>query len=141
MNAKQKLAFEIALGEYGHKERRGGENPEILKYFHEIGYTDIKEDEVPWCSAFVNWCVMKAGLPITKNLAAKSWLGWGKKVMIPEIGDIAVFKRGNLGWQGHAGFYIKNNGIYVWVLSGNQSDEVNISKYSGTDLLSYRRYE
>ena len=90
MNTKQKLAFEIALGEYGHKERRG-ENPEILKYFHEIGYTDIKEDEIPWCSAFVNWCVMKAGLPITKNLAAKSWLGWGKKVMVPEIGDIAVF--------------------------------------------------
>lgn len=141
MNTKQKLAWEIALSQYGEKERRGGENSVILKYFSEIGFPEIKEDEVPWCSAFVNWCVMKAGLPITKNLAARSWLGWGKKVMVPEIGDIAVFKRGTSGWQGHVGFYVKNDGFYVWVLGGNQSDEVRISKYPGTELLGYRRYE
>lgn len=141
MNTKQKLAWEIALSQYGEKERRGGENNVILRYFSDIGFPEIKEDEVPWCSAFVNWCVMKAGLPITKNLAARSWLGWGKKVMVPEIGDIAVFKRGTLGWQGHVGFYVKNDGFYVWVLGGNQSDEVRISKYPGTELLGYRRYE
>jgi len=141
MNTKQKLAWEIALSQYGEKERRGGENNVILKYFSEIGFPEIKEDEVPWCSAFVNWCVMKAGLPITKNLAARSWLGWGKKVMVPEIGDIAVFRRGTTGWQGHVGFYVKNDGFYVWVLGGNQSDEVRISKYPGTELLGYRRYE
>lgn len=140
MNAKQKLAFEIALSQYGIKERQGGENNEILKYFREIGFPEIKEDEVPWCSAFMNWCMMKAGLPITKNLAARSWLGWGTKVMVPEIGDIAVFRRGTTGWQGHVGFYIKNDGAYVWVLGGNQSDEVKISRYLGMDLLSYRRW-
>jgi len=139
MSVEQKTAFEIALGEYGTKERRGGENPEIIKYFREIGFPEIKEDEVPWCSAFVNWCVMKAGLPITKNLAARSWLGWGKRVKVPEIGDLAIFRRGTAGWQGHVGFYIKNDGYYVWVLGGNQSDEVCISRYSGTDLLGYRR--
>ena len=140
MNTKQKLAFEIALSQYGIKERQGGENYEILKYFREIGFPEIKEDEVPWCSAFMNWCMMKAGLPITKNLAARSWLGWGTKVMVPEIGDIAVFRRGTTGWQGHVGFYIKNDGAYVWVLGGNQSDEVKISRYLGMDLLSYRRW-
>ncbi len=141
MNPKQKQAFEIALGQYGIKERQGGENSEILKYFREIGFPEIKEDEVPWCSAFVNWCVMKAGLPITKNLAARSWLGWGTKQMVPEIGDIAVFRRGTTGWQGHVAFYVKNDGMYVWVLGGNQSDEVRISRYLGTDLLSYRRWQ
>ena len=30
MNTKQKLAFEIALSQYGIKERQGGENYEIL---------------------------------------------------------------------------------------------------------------
>ena len=140
MNTKQKLAFEIALSQYGIKERQGGENYEILKYFREIGFPEIKEDEVPWCSAFMNWCMMKAGLPITKNLAARSWLGWGMKVMVPEIGDIAVFRRGTTGWQGHVGFYIQNDGAYVWVLGGNQSDEVKISRYLGMDLLSYRRW-
>ena len=140
MSTKQKSAFEIALGEYGTKERKGGENPEIIKYFSEIGFPEIKEDEVPWCSAFVNWCVMKAGLPITKNLAARSWLGWGEKVTLPEIGDLAVFRRGTAGWQGHVGFYVKNDGFYVWVLGGNQSDEVCISRYAGTDLLGYRRW-
>jgi hypothetical protein len=60
--------------------------------------------------------------------------------MVPEIGDIAVFKRGTMGWQGHVGFYVKNDGAYVWVLGGNQSDEVKISRYLGMDLLSYRRW-
>jgi len=36
MNTKQKLAWEIALSQYGEKERRGGENNVILKYFSEI---------------------------------------------------------------------------------------------------------
>ena len=45
MNAKQKLAFEIALSQYGIKERQGGENYEILKYFREIGFPEIKEEE------------------------------------------------------------------------------------------------
>jgi uncharacterized protein (TIGR02594 family) len=133
-------SFEIALGEYGIKERRGGENPEILKYFREIGHPDIIEDEVSWCSAFVNWCILKSGLQPTGSLAAKSWLTWGEKITEPQIGDIVIFNRGEIGsWQGHVGFFVRLDKDGIWVLGGNQADQVNISWYPISKLAGYRR--
>ncbi|KKK66354.1 hypothetical protein LCGC14_2964930, partial [marine sediment metagenome] len=38
------------------------------------------EDETPWCSSFVNFCVCEAGYnPIkeTGSARARSWLSWG----------------------------------------------------------------
>lgn len=135
-------ALRLALNEYGTKEIVGPDhNPEVLKYFQEAGFPQIKDDETSWCSAFVNWCQIKAGRKGTGSLAARSWMNWGVKVFEPELGDIAVFWRNTqTSWEGHVGFYIKNNGTHVWVLGGNQSNMVNIQPYSGTQLLGYRRY-
>lgn len=134
-------ALEIALNEYGIKEGEGAaNNPEVMKYFHEAGFSEVAADEVSWCAAFVNWCQLKAGRNGTASLAARSFLQWGEKVTEPELGDIAVFWRTNpASWQGHVGFYIKRDGTNVWVLGGNQSNQVNIIPYSGTRLLGYRR--
>lgn len=142
--ASQKVnkAFEIALGEYGTKEIAGPEhNPQILKYFKESGFDQITDDETSWCSAFVTWCVMKAGMPGTGSLAARSWMNWGTRVFDPQLGDIAVFWRNHpTGWEGHVGFFVRQNGTHVWVLGGNQSNQVNIQSYPGTQLLGYRRF-
>ena len=134
-------ALLIALKEYGTKETEGPDNnPEVLKYFHEAGFFEIDDESVSWCSAFVNWCQLKAGRGGTASLAARSWLHWGEKVMYPQLGDIAVFWRVSpTSWQGHVGFYIKHNGTNVWVLGGNQSNQVNILPYAGNQLLGYRR--
>lgn len=132
--------LKIALGEYGIKERRGGENISILRYFIEIGHPEIKEDEISWCSAFVNWCCMRAGLPFTGSLAARSWLAWGEKVKDPILGDIAIFSRGDPdGWEGHVGIFIRQTGDGIFLLGGNQTDSVNITWFPGTRLLGYRR--
>lgn len=138
---KVNRAFEIALGEYGTKEIDGPDhNPEVLKYFKEAGFPQIIDDETSWCSAFMNWCVMKAGMPGTGSLAARSWMNWGERVFDPQLGDIAVFWRNNpAGWQGHVGFFVKQNGTHVWVLGGNQSNQVNIQPYPGIQLLGYRK--
>ena len=134
-------ALEIALSQYAIKEKAGADHePEVMKYFHEAGFSEIAADEVSWCAAFVNWCQLKAGRNGTASLAARSFLQWGEKVTEPELGDIAVFWRTNpASWQGHVGFYIKRDGTNVWVLGGNQSNQVNIIPYSGTRLLGYRR--
>ena len=134
-------ALEIALNEYGTKEGDGAaNNPEVMKYFHEAGFSEVAADEVSWCAAFVNWCQLKAGRNGTASLAARSFLQWGEKVTDPQLGDIAVFWRTNpASWQGHVGFFIKRDGTNVWVLGGNQSNQVNILPYAGNQLLGYRR--
>lgn len=136
-------ALFIALQEYGTKEFLGiKHNPEVLKYFHQSGFPQIDNDETSWCSAFVNWCQIKAERHGTNSLAARSWMSWGEKVMEPKLGDIAVLWRVSPeSWQGHVGFYIKHDGTGLWVLGGNQSNMVNILKYPGTQLLGYRRWK
>lgn len=94
------------------------------------------------CSAFVYWCIKEAGMVPKKSLVARDWLSWGVQVFEPEIGDLAIFYRGEPGgWQGHVAFYVKNDGTNVWVLGGNQSNRVSIEKYAGSKLLGYRRYK
>lgn len=39
-------------------------NPRILAYCSEAGFFSIKSDDEAWCSIFINWCAMKAGLRI-----------------------------------------------------------------------------
>lgn len=130
-----------ALREYGTKELTGPEhNPEVLKYFAECGFDTVKDDETSWCSAFMCWCHLKAGLSHTKSLAARSWLGWGERVTEPKLGDIVVFWRVEpRGWQGHVGFFVRKDEGRIWVLGGNQGNQVCIEDYSATQLLGYRR--
>ena len=131
----------IAFGEYGVKEIAGDQhNPEILKYFQETGHEWVKDDETAWCSAFLNWVCQKAGLEHSGALNARSWLNVGCEVEAPELGDIVIFSRGNPeGWQGHAGIFIRKTKDVIYVLGGNQGNEVKISTYQKSKLLGFRR--
>lgn len=130
--------LEVALGEYGQKEIAGtANNPRIVKYSTDIGNTWVKTDEVAWCSEFVNWCLLQAGIQGTKSAVAKSFLTWGEETKTPKTGDIVIF-----GWDdggGHIGFYINETPDIVRVLGGNQNDEVNITRYKKDKILSYRK--
>src|SRR5947199_7193490 len=64
----------IARAEIGVKEGTGGaSNPRIGQYFTA---TDLgaQPDSVPWCSAFVNFCMRQSGIPRTRSGLARSWL-------------------------------------------------------------------
>ena len=122
----------------GVKEIRGSEhNPRVLEY-HSATSLKATDDETPWCSSFVNWCVKQAGLKGTNSAAARSWLNWGAELDSPKEGCIVVLSRGNNPWQGHVGFFVDVREGKILILGGNQSNEVNISYYSGSRLLSYR---
>jgi uncharacterized protein (TIGR02594 family) len=133
--------LQIAFTQYGITEIPGNlHNPEVVKYFTECKF-NVHDDETSWCSAFMCWCFMKAGFPHKRTLRARDWLNIGEEVVVPQLGDIAIFWRTSEdSWQGHVGFYINRNGTHVWVLGGNQSNMVNITAYSGTQLLGYRRF-
>lgn len=127
--------------EYGRKEIAGDEhNPEVVKYFQETGFDQIKDDETAWCSAFMNWCAMMAGLVRSKKLDARSWLNIGSHVTQPLLGDVVVFWREDpSSWKGHVGIYINRDQEKIYCLGGNQSNRVAITGYHKTRLLGYRR--
>ena len=134
--------IDIALKEYGTKEIGGdSHNPAVLKYFDATDYIkDGLTDEVPWCAAFINWVIENAGYKGTRKVNARSLLDWGEPIDHPEFGCVVVLWRNSVeSWEGHAGFYVSDGGDNIYLLSGNQGDEVNISPFSKKKILGYRR--
>lgn len=132
---------ELALSQVGIKEIVGlDDNPEILKYFDETGFDgSALKDETAWCSAFVNWVCFKSNLPMSGKLNARSWLTVGFKATIPLTGDIVVLWRGSKNsWKGHVGFFVANRNGFIYILGGNQNNQVKISAYPENRLLEYR---
>lgn len=132
------MKLDVALSQYGIAEIKGEKhNPEVLRYFHDIGHKWVLDDETGWCAAFVNWCLLQAGVKGTGKLNAKSFVDWGEEVKTPVPGDIAVFDRG--GAFGHVGFFIRQTSKYIYLLGGNQGDCVSIVKEDISKLISIRR--
>lgn len=128
------------LGEVWGEIPGSKSNPKILEVYKAVDGLDnfeLNDDEIPWCSAFVNWCIQKAGGKGTRSAAARSWLNWGKESK-GEIGDIVILKRGSSTWQGHVGFLVSKGLLYVDVLAGNQGNDVCIKKFLRTSVLGYR---
>lgn len=124
----------------GIKEKHGLEDhPDIIKYGKAVNLK-IDHDEIPWCSAFACWCLETIGKNSTKSAAARSWLNWGVELQMPRPGAITVLSRGANPTQGHVGFFLWESAkdSELFILGGNQSDEVNISKYPTKNVLSYR---
>lgn len=132
----------IALTQLGTVEIRGEEhNPQILKYFQETGHSWVKNDEMAWCSAFVNWCALKAGLQGSGKLNARSWLDVGVALDVTEVeaGEVVIFWRSSpKSWKGHVGIYIDHDDKYVYTLGGNQNNMVRVSAYPIDRVLGYR---
>lgn len=132
--------LKIARQELGVKEMAGSShNPRILEYLKSttLGRPDNERDETPWCSAFVNWVLKKAGVePRTNSAWARSWLNWGVATDDPIPGTIVVFSRGTNA--GHVGFYLDEDATRIQVLGGNQGNAVTIAWFPKANLLGYR---
>lgn len=125
----------IARGEIGVKEGVQN-NPRISEYFVATGAGPLPAS-VPWCSAFVNFCVKQAGFDSTGSAMARSWLTWGRDAggLVP--GCIVILERGRPP-QGHVGFFVGMDGDRVRLLGGNQHDAVNIASFSAAGILGTR---
>jgi len=136
--------FKIAVAELGQKEVQGsGHNPAIVNYAREAGFDWVNDDETPWCSIFVNWVAMKAGLARSKQANARSWLLVGQNVdTSPLPGDVVIFWRGSpASWEGHVAIFLgfSYEGTKVYCLGGNQGNQVSISAYPRDTVLGFRR--
>lgn len=135
----------IALSQYGVTEVKGKvHNPKILNYFKAMGKAWVTTDETAWCSAFMNWVALEGKKIPSYKLTARSWLGVGTKVMVPKINDVVIFWRGKRsGWKGHVGLFIgyTEDRRYIYVLGGNQNNQVSIKAYPSYRLLGFRRLD
>lgn len=135
--------LQIAVKELGQKEISGPEdNPAIVNYAKEAGFEWVDDDETPWCSIFLNWCALNSGLLGTNKVNARSWLLSGKSTENPEPGDVVVFWRESPdSWKGHVGLFFgfSKDASRVYVLGGNQGNQVSLSAFPTDTVLGYRR--
>lgn len=117
--------------------------PEIMRMFAACDFDPPNGDDDAWCSAANNYWMQEAGIPGTRDPAARSWLKWGAELKKPKPGAVCVFWRENpKSWKGHVGLYVGPGSRpgYIRVLGGNQGSkgEVSISEQSTAQLLGYR---
>jgi uncharacterized protein (TIGR02594 family) len=134
-------AIQEAVKLIGVVEAPGPKNNSVITDWQkEIGdranawYT---QDSIPWCGLFVAVVVLRTGrAPVQNYLRARDWADWGEASHRPCVGDILIFARQG---GGHVGFYVGENATSYYVLGGNQSDAVNITKISKHRLVCVRQ--
>ncbi|WLR91016.1 TIGR02594 family protein [Shinella zoogloeoides] len=129
-----------AAGYIGEQEIKGGKhNPLIIDWWKAIGASWFKDDETPWCGAFVGGVLAEVGikpLPGGKGASARAWNEFGVKLLKPAVGCIVIFSRNG---GGHVGFVVgKDQKGNLMVLGGNQADGVNIKPFATSRVLGYR---
>ena len=135
-------AVMIALQAWGERGIVGAQHNSIILWFFKLaGNSWVKDDETPWCAAFVGWVLSQANKPNTASLSARSYLTYGKEIKKPVFGCVVVLWREKIdSVYGHVGFFIRETADSVYLLGGNQSNEVNITKFPKSRVLGYRAY-
>lgn len=132
-----------AADKLGEKEIPGDrDNPFIVWCFKEVGRPEFKDDETPWCAAFVGAALKNAGCHyLHGNLLAREYLKYGVELDEPEVGALIIMKRGTSEWQGHVAFISDIHGRTIKYIGGNQSNAVTedeVDRYA-TKILGFRR--
>ena len=111
-------------------------HPLIVQMWRTIKRGGIKDDETPWCAAYVGFCLENVGIVSSRFESARSYLQWGQPLKHPALGCVVVLGRTG---GGHVGFLtgVSMDGDLL-ILGGNQGNEVNIRKFPVSRLLGYR---
>ena len=147
--APEVTAYAIAERFIGIKEVAGTvNNPQVMAMLR-LDATWPQNDEVAWCSAFVNYCAWLLRLPRSKNLAARSWLTVGRPISLEQAVpgfDVVIQTRSGatrdpsvLQAPGHVGWFGGLEASWVHILGGNQHNGVNVSPYKRAENIGVRR--
>lgn len=132
--------FELAMTKKGFNEGIG--HADLAKFLRSDGESVGDPAKVPWCGDFVETCIAltlpTAVLPSNPYLA-RNWMGFGVNSR-PYIGAVAVFWRTSKehSSDGHVGFCAGLDSDRVYVLGGNQSNQVKVAPVSIDRLLGFR---
>ena len=135
--------LKTAFNEIGITEIKGLANKPRIVQYHSHTTLGADNDETPWCSSFMCWCMSQADIQHTRSAASLSWLDWGKVLDEPVRGCIVIFERADSSGKiipnrGHVGLWLGETEQAVHVLGGNQKDSVMISRYRKDRVIGYR---
>lgn len=109
---------------------------EVLQMWRDIKRGGIKDDETPWCAAFVGAVLERSGIRSSRFESAKSYATWGEPLDSPAVGAVAVFTRQG---GGHVGFVVgADQAGRLLILGGNQGDEVNVRAFDRARVTALR---
>jgi uncharacterized protein (TIGR02594 family) len=143
-------AYDLAMRFAGIEEVPGhASNPQLLAML-QLDATWPADDEVAWCSAFVNYVAWLLRLPRSKALNARSWLAVGRPIDLNRAesdSDVVILRRGPdpqpgpevLNAPGHVGFFAEYEPGTIWLLGGNQGNAVSLAPFSAGRVLGVRR--
>ena len=131
--------FDLAGAEAraGVQEMTGGLNgPRIIEYFSWTGFGG-HPDAVPWCGAFVAFCLGEAGLiaPGSGSARAADWLRFGRPLDRAAAHCIVVLRPQGPNSSGHVAFLDGVGGGRVRLLGGNQSNRVSLKEFDEGEVV------
>lgn len=135
-------ALELAERFLGVEEVKGQLDNPFITSMLTLDAEWPEHDEVPWCSAFVNYIAWLLKLPRSKSLLARSWLNIGTDVSDLEVEagfDVVILSRGDNPAAGHVGFFVSFENDHVNLLGGNQGDAVSLKSFDVDRVVGYRR--
>lgn len=107
--------------------------------FKAVGFAGFTDD-IAWCTAYVGAVLKSLGLDYLKSLHARDYADYGCATGEPIPGSVVVLWRDSEDSQnGHIGFFIAMDADNVWILGGNQNNQVTIQKYSRKRVISFRQ--
>jgi uncharacterized protein (TIGR02594 family) len=134
--------FEIAHLEFGvHRDPKIHKEKRIIEYLKTTSLSKdmTNTDTTAWCSAFVNWVMIKSGRPGTNDALAASWLEWkqGQELTEPRLGAVVVIRTKEAESDtytgsttgNHVGFCVEKSDQYIRLLGGNQGSAVNYTNF------------
>jgi uncharacterized protein (TIGR02594 family) len=141
--------MDIARQLVGLREIKGPRHESrIVAMWDDIKCAWFKDDETPWCAAFVGSCLERAGIRSSRSAAARSYENWGQIVpnwniaaQTPEVipyGAVVVLSRPGAPGSGHVGFYCGATGSGFALLGGNQGDTVSVASYLWSRIVTAR---
>jgi len=135
--------YKVAFYEWFHhktKELKGKQNnnPRIIQMLGTCKLSHNLTDEIPWCSAFINWCLSRCNIKGTDNALAYSWTNWGMKLTSDKWkrGAVVIFEFTKLKF--HVAFLDSFTKDTVTVIGGNQKNKVCFETYSRKNVLDVR---
>jgi uncharacterized protein (TIGR02594 family) len=143
-------AFKLAQRFIGVKEIQGTSSNPLILAMLKLDDPWPQDDEVAWCSAFMNFVCWLLSLPRSKKLNARSWLAIGTPIQLDQAVtdcDVVIIKRGEepqpgpeiLDAAGHVGLFAGIQGDSVLLLAGNQGNAVSIAAFPADRILGIRR--
>lgn len=136
--------------EYGVGEAEETDKKKISEYHSttknlpKAGKKQLAE-ETPWCSSFVNWVMIQAGIEGTNSRSSHSWRNWGDTLDKPAVGSVAFIDWGPIypdkpdkQGKGHVGFVVgKTDKGRIVLLGGNQGDKVKYAAFKASVIVNY----